>query len=80
MSKENSYLVICNDGKKYCGTPVEIVCEMRSWDTMCGRVNDNLEYMKLASERCPNVITIDNELGFLRNLQMLGNLTINESN
>ena len=80
MKKEIKYLVVCNDGKKYFGTPYEIVCEMSSWDKMCGRVKNNDEYMKLAGERMFSSVTADNEFNFLKHLSDVGNLTITEEN
>ena len=75
-----SYLIICSDDKKYWGTPDEIVCEMRSWDTMCGRVKTNNEYMKLVAERSDGLIKSTDEYEFLRSLENVGNLTMTESN
>lgn len=81
MGKDiTKYLITCPDGKKYWGSPEEIICEMRSWDTMMGRAVNNHEYMKLVGERLPSLVTTDNELGFLQNLAMIGNLEIMEMN
>tara|TARA_Y100000310_G_C20531686_1_gene738782 strand:- start:14 stop:259 length:246 start_codon:yes stop_codon:yes gene_type:complete len=76
----NKYLITCLDGKKYWGTPDEIVCEMRSWDTMCGRVETNKDYMKLVGQRLPGLVTTDDELSFLNNLVKIGNVEIMEMN
>ena len=79
-SSESKYLVICSDGKKYCGTPEQIVSEMSSWDFMCGRVKNNAEYMELVGERSSSTITTNTEIDFLRFLEEVGNITLTESN
>jgi len=79
-ASESKYLVICSDGKKYCGTPEQIVSEMSSWDVMCGRVKNNNEYMELVGERSSSTITTNTEINFLRLLEKVGNITLTESN
>ena len=53
---------------------------MMSWDTMCGRVKTNNEYMKLVAERSDGLIKSTDEYEFLRSLENVGNLTMTESN
>jgi len=79
-TSKSKYLVICSDGKKYCGTPEQIVSEMSSWDVMCGRVKNNDEYMELVGERSSSTITTNTEIDFLRFLEEVGNITLTESN
>ena len=80
MEKEIKYLVVCNDGKTYSGTPFEIVCEMSSWDAMCGRVKNNAEYIKLVGERMFSPGDTVNEFDFLKHLSDIGSLTMTEEN
>ena len=79
-ASESKYLVICSDGKKYCGTPEQIVSEMSSWDFMCGRVKNNNEYMNLVGERSSSTMTTNTEIDFLRHLEEVGSITLTESN
>jgi len=37
MTTQIKYMVVDDSGDKYFGTPKQVVCDMRMWDTSMGR-------------------------------------------
>ncbi|MDP6583918.1 MAG: hypothetical protein QF535_04635 [Anaerolineales bacterium] len=80
MTTQIKYMVVDDSGDKYFGTPKQVVCDMRMWDTSMGRCSTNREYMKLVTTRLPELPVYKSEIAFLRKLDALGRIELYKSN